>query len=171
MSGFSDQEGFYLKQTLGSFTQGVFPELRDQSIEVVPLKTEYDYFAVDVENIFKSLSERKYLLQVNPLVFSLQIPKNAFEAVMVRELALVAEYIKRDSQALFFLNLEYIFLGSSQSIIDIERQADRMAVQKGFGPGLISYRNWLYEQIPANRAVLKKKIYLSNDEMRQIQAR
>jgi len=49
-----------------------------------------------------------------------------------------------------------------------ERGADLEAIALGYGPGLESYRTWLYRNVPPNRMEEKKRDYFSPEEIEAI---
>ena len=49
-----------------------------------------------------------------------------------------------------------------------ERKADLQIIALGYGPGLQSYREWLYRNIPASRMEEKKRDYFSPEEIAAI---
>lgn len=46
-----------------------------------------------------------------------------------------------------------------------ERKADLEAIRRGYGPGLIEYRNWLYGKVPDKDLKKKMRNYFSPDEI------
>ena len=49
-----------------------------------------------------------------------------------------------------------------------ERGADLEAIALGYGPGLESFRTWLYRNVPASRMEEKKRDYFSPEEIEAI---
>lgn len=46
-----------------------------------------------------------------------------------------------------------------------ERKADLEAISRGYGEGLIEYRNWLYQNIGPDKTARKKRLYFSPEEL------
>jgi len=59
-------------------------------------------------------------------------------------------------------------LVSSSFTSRFERTADLQTIELGYGPGLESYRKWLYRNIPPSRLEEKKRDYFSPVEIEAI---
>jgi integrase len=106
----------------------------------------------------------RYLVLFNPEAAARQVPADALEAIMAHELAHIEYYDRRRRIALLGL----IRLVRASFTVRFERGADLRAIALGYGPGLESYRRWLYRNIPASRIAQKKRDYFSPEEIEAI---
>ncbi len=144
-----------------------FPELAQAVIEVRLLENDADYFRTRFS--FPQLfSGRRihYLLRVNPRVFALNAPDAGVRAIIAHELGHVLWFQERNRARLLGL----VRLSAKRFTARFERRTDLIAMARGYGDGLTSYRRWLYQNIPAKKLAEKQRNYFSPDEITAIQA-
>lgn len=89
---------------------------------------------------------------------ALPIHYQAVEAIIAHELFHIVDYATKGVFALILLGLTY---GAAY-----ERETDFRVVKLGYTEGLIAYRQWLYNLLPDEKALEKKrKFYLTPEEM------
>ena len=142
-----------------------YTELTDKQIKVETFESEDTFFKARFSiTRFLTFRQINYLIFVNPKIFKTKIPTEAVTAIIAHELAHILYYDEKNRFELFGL----------ASLIDksftakFERKADLQAIRRGYGEGLIRYREWLYTQIPKNKLEEKKRDYFSPDEIQAI---
>lgn len=142
-----------------------YPELEDAKITLETFESADTFFKARF-SIARFLTFRKinYTIFVNPIIFKSEISGEAISAILAHELAHILYYDEKNRFELFGL----------ASLIDkgftakFERKADLQAIRRGYGAGLIKYREWLYANIPKKSLAEKKRDYFSPDEIRAI---
>ncbi len=152
---------------LSEIVKKSYPELERKKIKVETFESESDYFKARF-SVTKFLTFQKinYIVFVNPKIFQSEISEQAIIAILAHELAHILYYTTKNRFELFGL----------ASLIDksftakFERKADLHAIKRGYGKGLIKYREWLYAHIPPKNLAAKKRDYFTPEEIRAIMA-
>lgn len=105
-----------------------------------------------------------YLISFNPEATIRQAPPEGLRAIAAHELAHADYY--HSCHRIKLLSL--VRLLSAEYTVRFERRADLEAIDIGYGPGLQSFRTWLYQNIPSNRVPQKKRNYFSPEEIAAI---
>jgi hypothetical protein len=144
-----------------------FPELSHTDIRVRQFHSKSDYFRTRFSLArYASLQKMHFYLEVNPGVFELGAPEEGIRAIIAHELEHVL-YISRRSRIGM---LSLVRLASGDYTARFERRADLGAIGLGYGSGLILYRQWLYQNIPAEAVRKKRRDYFSPEEIAEIQS-
>ena len=139
-----------------------YPELRDARISLKLFTSKSDFFRSQFSiSRFFTFRRFQYIIFVNEQVFNLNAPEDGIRAIVAHELAHVAYFKRHTRLGLFRL----IGLASRSYTARFERGADLQAIKRGFGEGLKSYREWLYQNIPAENVAEKKRNYFSPAEI------
>lgn len=139
-----------------------YPELENVKILVKAFRSSSDYFRAQFSvSRFLTFRRLHYTIFVNPKVFSKDAPDDAIHAIIAHELAHAAYYKRHNRFELFGL----VSLESKSFAARFERGADLQAIKRGYGKGLKSYREWLYQNIPLAKIEAKKRDYLSPEEI------
>jgi hypothetical protein len=160
----------FSETSIAALTQGLvaqsFPELQSKSI------AHHTFDAADV--FFESNLEVaslmpwhqgpvQYLVNYNPAVFRKGCPPAAIEGILAHELSHTLDYVNGGIPAL----LEIVnALRLPQSNQRYEHQTDLQAIFRGYGPGLIAYREWIYTQLTPGAIRQKQATYYTPDEIR-----
>jgi hypothetical protein len=139
-----------------------FPEIQQAQIEITPLTSRSDFFRARPR--FTDLLTRRhirYVLLANPAGELLDMPDGGRAAIIAHEVAHILYYQSGSRWRLMGL-LRLIRLKDEAKW---ERAADREAIRRGYGSGLIEYRKWLYGNAPAKAAQRKQRIYLTPPEI------
>lgn len=155
-----------VRKLVEEVTTASYPELTSAGIEIKLFDSRSDYF--QSRFTFTSYLFRKrlrYLLKVNRRVFADGAPEDGVRAILAHELAHVLFYHSRNRLALLGL----VRLVSKGYTAHFERGADLVAIERGYGDGLKSYRAWLYMHIPPNKIEEKKRNYFSPAEIDALQ--
>ncbi|HMS40739.1 MAG TPA: hypothetical protein PKE69_10965 [Pyrinomonadaceae bacterium] len=148
---------------LGEIVEKSFPELRETKIKVKTFKSQKNYFKARFAfSRFLTFRKMQTIIFVNPLVFERNAPAEGIRAILAHELAHALYYNERNRLKLFGL----IGLIDGGFEAQFERNADLVAVYRGYGEGLIIYRNWLYQNVPADDLKVKKRNYFTPDELK-----
>jgi hypothetical protein len=139
-----------------------FPEIKLKKIKVKTFQSKTSFFKARFSlTRYLTFQKMRHLVFVNPRLFSLEPPEEGIRAILAHELAHVLYYTEKNRFQLLGLS----GLVSSSFIASFERKADLTAIERGFGPGLIKYRQWLYENISKEEVISKKKNYFSPEEI------
>ena len=142
-----------------------YPELKKAKINVRIFESNANYFQSQFSlTRFLTCQKLRYNLYVNPEVFNKNAPEQAIYAIIAHELAHVLYYSERNRFELIGL----ISLIDKSFTARFERRADLEAIARGYGEGLIKYRRWLYQNIPAKNLDEKKRNYFSPEEIEKM---
>jgi hypothetical protein len=142
-----------------------FPELNPEKIGIRTFRSDNNYFKSGFSlTRFLTLRKMRYLIYVNPKVFELNAPEKGIRAIIAHELAHVLYYTGKNRCQLLGLAR----LASGDWTAKFERRTDLAAIERGYGEGLIEYREWLYRNIPAGKLAAKKRDYFSPEEIVRI---
>ncbi len=114
---------------------------------------------------FFFLPRLHYQIRFNPQLTERQVPPEALRGIMAHELAHTDYFHRRHRIALVGL----VRLVSTSYRVRFERRADLEAIDLGYAQGLMLYRLWLYQNVPANRVSEKKRDYFGPDEIDAIE--
>jgi len=142
-----------------------YPELTTAEIELRPFQKTSDFFRVRprIADVFARKNLR-YIIQFNPRVYELQAPENGMEAIIAHELGHVAYLNKRNR----LKHLGLLRLLSGSFVSNFERRTDLEAISRGYGEGLKTYRQWLYQHVPQKDLAEKRRDYFSPEEIDSI---
>lgn len=162
-SGTSDDMA--LAKTSGAVAEiavSSFPDIKPEKIKIKSFRSSDSFFKARFSlGRFLTFRRMRHLVYVNPEAFDRSIPENGFRAILAHELAHVAYYTRKNRLQLLGL----VRLTGSSARSGFERKADLDAIQRGYGKGLIEYREWLYKQISSDQVAVKKKVYFSPPEI------
>jgi Peptidase family M48 len=154
-----------LKQTsllIEEIRSASFPELGKAEIQLQLLKSDVDFFRTRFGfPQFVLGTKMHYLIKVNPKLFELCAPEEGLKAIIAHELSHVVYYSKGNRIRLFGLTR----LLSKSFTAHFERWTDLQAISRGYGEGLKSYRQWLYQNVPPNKLQEKYRDYFSPAEI------
>jgi hypothetical protein len=150
------------RQYVSEIVERSFPELKNKKIEIKTFSSESDYFQSRFKFCrFLTFRELRYVVFVNPKVYERNAPENGIRAILAHEISHIAYYASKNRLQLLGL----VALVGDNFTRKFERRTDLEAISRGYGLGLIAYRNWLYENIPAKNLKAKKRNYLTPEEI------
>ena len=130
-----------------------YPELANEKIKVATFESEKNFFKAQFSiNRFLTFRKINYTIFVNPKVFGNDLSGQAVIAILAHELAHILYYDGKNRLELFGL----ASLMDKSFTAKFERKADLQAIKRGYGEGLIKYREWLYANISAEKSAGKK---------------
>jgi len=139
-----------------------YPQLKDEQITLREMHSDHIYFESRFTFTSFFFSPRlHYIISYNPEATAKQIPADGLRAIVAHELAHIDYYAKQRRMGLIGLTR----LASAPFAARFERSADLEAISLGYGPGLASFRTWLYRNIPAAWMDEKKRDYFSPEEI------
>jgi hypothetical protein len=142
-----------------------YPELKGERIEVKSFTSKSDYFQSRFSFAkFLTFRRMNYIIFVNPKVYELNAPENGVRAILAHEIGHILYYSRKNR----FQLLGLINLSTKGFTQKFERRTDLEAIKRGYGEGLIAYRNWLYANIPAKNIDAKKRNYFTPEEISAI---
>lgn len=142
-----------------------YPQLKDVEIALHPMRSDYIYF--ESRFTFPSFffgRKLRYMILFNPEAIARQVPPDGLRAIVAHELAHI-DYFNRQSRMGLVSLIQLLWAPFAARF---ERGADLEAIALGYGPGLESYRTWLYRNVPASRMEEKKRDYFSPEEIEAI---
>jgi hypothetical protein len=150
------------EKILDEIINGSFPELKNKRPNVKTFTSENTYFKsqFSVVNLL-TFTKIKTIIFVNPKVFKKNAPDEGIKAILAHELA-HSLYYKRKNR---FQLLGLVSLIGENFTLKFERRADLTAIERGYGEGLIKYREWLYQNIPPKSVIEKKRNYFTPEEI------
>lgn len=142
-----------------------FPQLKDLEITLHSMHSNYIYFESRFTfSSFFFARKLRYMILFNPEAIARNVPSEGLRAIVAHELAHVDFFNRQSRMGLASL----IQLFWAPWAARFERSADLEAIALGYGPGLESYRTWLYRNVPASRMEEKKRDYFSPEEIETI---
>jgi len=139
-----------------------YPELHDAEIRLKVFHSRADFFHTrfGIPQFFFGRRMR-YLIWINPQVCDRHAPEAGFRAIIAHELAHIA-WFRRGSR-IRLLCLTRLLSGSFAA--RFERRTDLQAIARGYGLELKEYRQWLYQNIPAEKLKEKQRNYFTPVEI------
>jgi hypothetical protein len=154
---FHDIEGL-----VNSVRRSSFPQLKDAQITVYDLHSDYVYLETRFTFSSYLFARRlRYMISFNREALARGVPADGLRAIVAHELAHI-DYFQSESR-MGLMGLVRLLSSSFNS--RFERKADLQTIALGYGPGLQSFREWLYRNIPPNRLDEKKRDYFSPEEI------
>jgi hypothetical protein len=143
-----------------------FPQLAAADITVHDLTSDFDYLQArfTVSSFFAR--RLQYMILFNQEAIRRQVPADGLRAIVAHELAHINYYENQSRMGL--LSLVGLLLPSFTT--RFERKADLDAIALGYGPGLETYRRWLYRNIAQARTAEKKRDYYTPEEIKALLA-
>ena len=165
-AGAQDVSYAAVRGVLNGISAAAYPELAAKEIQLKPFHSDSDYLRTRFSlSRFLFLRRMHYFVEINPELFSRHAPADGVCAILGHELAHVADLSRGHRIRLFRL----VRLASSGYAARFERRADLEAIRRGFGDGLISYRNWVYKNVAPAIAQQKKRNYFTPQEIVRIE--
>lgn len=142
-----------------------FPELQSKAVKSRTFESSTDYFRTrfSVTRFFLWLPMH-YFVEVNPRIENSGPPAESTCAILAHELVHLSRMSHGNRLHLFGL----VRLASASYTARFERSTDLEAIRRGYGPGLVTFREWVYKNIPAKALDRKKRNYFSPEEIAAI---
>lgn len=139
-----------------------YPEISEKDIKLETFSSDSDFFKARFSfTRYLTLRHLKTIIFVNPAVFDGDVSHNALRAILTHELAHALYYQTRNRLRLLGL----LKLTTNDFTAEFERRADLIAISRGYGKGLIEYREWLYRNIPKKKLETKRRNYFTPEEI------
>ncbi len=151
------------RRLLGEIIEKSFPELDAGKIKVKAFRSRSNFFKARF-SLTRYLTFRsvRTTVFVNPLVFERDAPEQGVRAILAHELAHALYYKEKNRLELLGL----VSLIKDGFTAKFERRTDLAAIKRGWGEGLIAYREWLYKNVPPENLAAKKRDYFTPEELR-----
>jgi hypothetical protein len=154
-----------LERDLGLVRQASFPELEKKTVKSRTFNSSSDYFRTRFSvSRFFLLRPMHYFVDMNPRIATSGPPVDSICAILAHELVHV--FRMNDGNRLHLLGL--VRLVSASYTARFERSADLEAIRRGYGAGLITFRQWVYNNIPVDAVSRKRRNYFSPEEITAI---
>lgn len=131
-----------------------FPDLAGVRISYRTFQSQTDFFQ-------SRPGLRGYTVLINSSPILLTAPAGGVRAILAHEFEHICWYRERARWKLIGL----LRLMRTSSDAKWERDTDSRTIRRGYGPGLVEYRLWLYAHIPPRAAERKKLTYMTPDEI------
>ncbi len=139
-----------------------FPELRRKVVRSRSFESSADYFRARFSvSRFLLLQPMHYFVEMNPRIEHAGPSAKGACGILAHELV----HISRMSKGNRIHLLGFVRLISGGYTARFERSADLEAIRLGYGPGLVTFREWVYRNIPANAVERKRRNYFSPEEI------
>jgi len=150
------------KSYVTEIVQKSYPKIKLQKVHYKTFESETNFFKARFSfGRFLTFRPMRHLIYVNPKVFTLGAPEDGIRSILAHELAHVLYYTEKNRLELLGL----ASLASKGFIRKFERKADLETIARGYGEGLIAYREWLYKNIPKEDLSGKRRNYFSPEEI------
>jgi hypothetical protein len=151
-----------LQRNLGRVRATSFPELQARVVNSRTFNSSADYFRTRFSiSRFLFFRRMHYFVEMNPRIEKGGPAAEGTCAILAHELV----HIVRMSEGNRMHLLGLVRLASDSYTARFERSADLEAIRRGYGPGLVVFREWVYKNIPANAVKRKKRNYFSPEEI------
>ncbi|MEK7432895.1 MAG: hypothetical protein AABZ74_07170 [Cyanobacteriota bacterium] len=156
-----------IKKMVNEIIVESYPKLKKANISFKTLKDDSFYFqsTFDFMSILKKNFD--YIIMVNTNLFEKNCSKEAVKAILAHELSHTLDYELKGNMGVLKIGLKMLFDDSRDKY---EHKTDLKAISKGYGNGLIEYRNWIYKNIPEKSIAEKKKTYYQPEEIEAIKS-
>jgi hypothetical protein len=155
-----------LQQDLEVVRDASFPELQKKVVKTSKFESSVDYFRTRFSvSRFLLLRPMHYFVEMNPRIANSGPSTDSVCAILAHELVHISRMSDGNRLHLFGL----VRLVSSGYTARFERSTDLEAIRRGYGPGLITFREWVYKNIPAEALKRKQRNYFSPEEIAAIQ--
>jgi len=156
---------FELKLELETVRAESFPELGSKVVKTRTFRSSADYFRARFSiSRFLLWRPMHYFVEMNPQIAATGPAPQSVCAILAHELVHIAVMSHGNRLHLFGL----VRLVSGGYTARFERSADLEAIRRGYGPGLASYREWVYKNIAADALPRKQRNYFSPEEIAAI---
>lgn len=146
--------------------QRSFPELEGRHLEVGLFSEADSFFQSNFEPLSLLTPRPRYRIEVNPALLSDPCPPEALEAVLAHELSHTLDYQRGGPAGVLGIGLWLL-----SDTPAYEHRTDLQAILRGYGPGLIAYRRWLYARLDPEQLARKRATYYTPEQIGLIQAR
>lgn len=151
-----------VQQQLQAVKDNAFPELEGQEIRLGQFSEADAFFQSNFEPLSLFTSQPVYVIEINPAVLNSHCPQAALEAILAHELAHTLDYHKGGPVGLLQIGWQMLSL---EGLRQYEHRTDLQAIFRGYGPGLIAYRQWIYTQLTPEQQQRKQLIYYQPSEI------
>lgn len=142
-----------------------FSELQRKVVNTRRFESSADYFRTRFSvSRFLLLRPMRYFVEMNPRIESAGPSAGGICGILAHELV----HISRMSQGNRIRLFGFVRLLSGSYTARFERSADLEAIRRGYGPGLTTFREWVYQNIPPAELKRKKRNYFSPEEISAI---
>jgi len=155
-----------VEQIVQKLVQTAFPELSHERLVLKSLSSEDVFFQSNFKPLSLLTKKPTYVIQVNPGLFARQLPLEAARAILAHELSHTLDYQRQGLSGLARVGWQVMFHNQHY-----EHRTDIQAISRGFGEGLIAYREWIYGQIPPTDLAKKQSTYYQPAQIRQLMQR
>ncbi len=153
------------KKILNEILGKSFPELDAKEIKIRAFQSNDTFFKAQFSiSRFLTFRRMQTTIFVNPIVYEGKAPEGGIRAILAHEMAHAIYYERKNR----FQLLGLVSLINRDFTAKFERTADLVAIEKGYGSGLISYREWLYSVISEKQITIKKRNYFTPEELKII---
>jgi hypothetical protein len=156
---------FELSKIIDAVRSTYFKQIAKHNIVIEKFNSADSFFQTQpvVSSLFDNLYFRKYKIQYNPQLFSCPPSRKAIVAILVHEFEHINDYFESSAFKLLTFSSKYVI--SSNFSTKYERATDLKACKKGQAEGLKEYREWLYQQLNEKQIALKRKKYMTPEEL------
>jgi hypothetical protein len=154
-----------LQKKMEAVRAASFSELQRKVVNTRNFESSADYFRTRFSvSRFLLLRPMHYFVEMNPRIENAGPSEGGVCGILAHELV----HILRMSQGNRIRLFGFVRLLSGRYTARFERSADLEAIRCGYGPGLTTFREWVYQNIPPAELKRKKRNYFSPEEISAI---
>jgi hypothetical protein len=162
IAAFSQEAIEKTRKIVSEIIEKSYPELKTSKIEIKTFLSDSNYFKSQFSiSRFLTFQKINYVIFVNVDVFRRNASEAGIRAILAHELAHILYYKRKNRIELLGL----AGLTNKSFTAKFERKADLESIARGYGEGLKTYRQWLYQNIPPKNVEAKKRDYFSPEEI------
>lgn len=162
-AAFVDLSRSELRATMLRVQQRSFPELDGARFELGSFDEADSFFQSHFDWLSLLTPHPLYRIEVNPRLLAQPCPPNALEAVLAHELSHTLDYQRGGVGGVLGIALQLLFATPSY-----EHRTDLQAIFRGYGPGLIRYRQCIYALLDPEQRARKRTIYYTPEQIELI---
>lgn len=149
-----------ISQMIKTLVAEDFPELQKYQIKVGAFEEKDSFFQSNFEPLSLFGNHPVYKVEYNPRLVALKCPSKAVKAILAHELSHTLDYVKGGVPGIIGIGAQLLV-----NTPRYEHRTDLQAIFRGYGEGLIMYREWIYPLLTPEDLQHKKQVYYQPQEI------
>lgn len=164
----SDSEDLRVQLVIRDLLSETHKSIKDKAhkkfkISIFKINNDQYFFVSNFSWKRAVLGNSHYRIGYNPKIFDNQISDEALKGVLAHELIHTEDYVQGNTfNSIIPIGVKVSF---KESRVQYERKTDLKVIVKGLGRELFEYRNWQYPLLSEKELLVKKKEYLTPEEI------
>jgi len=154
------------KQLVNEVREEHFPELINENIRLTTFRSDAYFMQANpmVKTLLGKKAKRIYNLELNLQLLECPPNPEALKGILAHELEHIKDYTRWGTAQIAVHGASYAT--NLKGRIKYERATDQKTVDMGLGEGLAQYREWIYQRLTPKELQIKRRIYLTPEEIR-----